>query len=286
MNVLPVITREVRDQARQPLTHGLRMIGVAALLATGFLFTFQSASTPNPGSTMFGYLHLALLGTIWILVPFSAADCLSRERREGTLGLLFLTPLKPPDIVIAKGISHGLRGITLLIAVLPVLNIPFLLGGVSWQQAVVSAAINFSSVCLALAAAIVASALTRQGGRALAGAMVLAACALAAYAYLVGMIVGWNVAARWRTDFSSAEFNVTLGVTILGLSGRLWANILTVLTPGQIVNGVVVAALASMLILSLAVMFAARLIRRSWHESRRRRGCKRLIGYFSSRSSG
>ena len=53
---------------------------------------------------------------IWVLVPLLVADCLSRERREGTLGLLFLTPLTANDIVIAKGLSHGLRAVTLCFA--------------------------------------------------------------------------------------------------------------------------------------------------------------------------
>ena len=135
MNVLPVITRELRAQARQPFTFWLRMLGVVALLGGGAFFVVDAGLAPSRGTELFAYMHVMLLSAVWILVPLGAADCLSRERREGTLGLLFLTPLKPRDIVVAKGLIHGLRGVTLLIAVLPVLAIPFLVGGVTWQQA-------------------------------------------------------------------------------------------------------------------------------------------------------
>ena len=55
------------------------------------------------------------------------SDCLSAEKREGTLGLLFLTNLKARDIVIAKVFSHGLRSLTMWAATLPIIAVPLLL---------------------------------------------------------------------------------------------------------------------------------------------------------------
>src|SRR2546425_8760588 len=133
---------------------------------------------------LFGYMHATLFFAIWILVPLSAADCISRERREGTLGLLFLTPLKSADIVIAKGLAHGLRAATLLVAVLPVLTIPFLLGGVSWQHGLTAALTNFSAICWALAAALVSSSGSRSGLRAMVGAMVFGVVGFFMFAFV------------------------------------------------------------------------------------------------------
>src|SRR5438046_1122237 len=144
MVIFPVIARELRASARQPYTYTLRMAGVAALLISSLLFGIQNGFGPNLGRNLFARLHLTLFCAIWVLVPFLTADCLSRERREGTLGLLFLTRLKATDIVIAKGLAHGLRALTLWLAVLPVMTVPFIAGGVSWQEAVLSALINFS----------------------------------------------------------------------------------------------------------------------------------------------
>ena len=110
---------------------------------------------------------LRAVGAIWVLVPMLTADCISRERREGTLGLLFLTPLKGTDVVVAKGLAHGLRAMTLGLAVLPVLTIPFLLGGVSWAEAVMSVMLNANAMCWALAAGLLASAWSKAWLRAM-----------------------------------------------------------------------------------------------------------------------
>lgn len=210
MNVLPVITRELRAQARQPFTFWLRMLGVAALLVCGFLFASDTSFMPNRGGALFGYMHLTLFGAVWLLVPLGAADCLSRERREGTLGLLFLTPLTARDIVVAKGLTHGVRGLTLVLAVLPVLTIPFLLGGVSWQQALASAFVNFSGLCWALAAALIASAYSKNGLRAMALAVSLAALALCIQCYVAGLMAGWSVPGRLRGYPNSPDLQLNL----------------------------------------------------------------------------
>ena len=109
MTVLPVIARELRASARQPFTYNLRVLGVAALLVAGVLFGLKVGFAPTFGRLLFAALHCTLVGAIWVLVPILTADCISLERREGTLGLLFLTPLSGTDIVVAKGLAHGLR---------------------------------------------------------------------------------------------------------------------------------------------------------------------------------
>src|SRR6267154_12327 len=129
MPFLPVIERELRSSSRQAFTYYLRALGVGALLLASLLFGLDQGFEPNLGSKLFGSLHFTLFCAIWIIVPLLTADCISRERREGTLGLLFLTRLRGPDIVVAKGLAHGLRALTLWIAVLPVVAIPFMLGG-------------------------------------------------------------------------------------------------------------------------------------------------------------
>src|SRR5688572_20525220 len=113
MTILPVIVREVREQARQNFTYSLRMLGVVAVLAACLWSVLNRGLLPGSGGQVFTWIHSALLFAIWLLVPLSASDCLSRERRDGTLGLLLLTPLNARDIVFAKGAAHGLRALTL-----------------------------------------------------------------------------------------------------------------------------------------------------------------------------
>src|SRR5947208_12686555 len=121
--VLPVIERELRACARQPFTYYLRAVGMTALLLECLLFGINNGFGPTLGNKLFGSLHLTLFGAIWILVPLLTADSISRERREGTLGLLFLTRLSATDIVTAKSLAHGLRALTLWLAALPILTI-------------------------------------------------------------------------------------------------------------------------------------------------------------------
>src|SRR6266498_354892 len=188
MNVWPVIVREVRVQARQRFTYTLRMLGAAAVLGALVSWALSQGLLPGQGGHIFVYFHCTLLWAIWILVPLSTADCVSREMREGTLGLLLLTYLTARDIVFAKGLAHGLRALTLWLAALPVVVIPFLMGGLPWQSVALSCAINLSSLALALAASVLASSYCREWHRSLALAMMIGAVLVMAYG--VALLVG------------------------------------------------------------------------------------------------
>src|SRR5262245_43592514 len=79
---------------------------------------------------------LAVVGMIYALLagPLTTVDCLSRERREGTLGLLFLTDLRGYDVVLGKMAAAAFDMVLGLTAVLPLLSIPLLMGGVNLTQ--------------------------------------------------------------------------------------------------------------------------------------------------------
>jgi len=107
VSALPVIGRELLSSARQPATYWVRVLAVAAFLGVLFLVVgLAEATGPDMGRQLFGALHWSLLCAIWVLVPMLTADCISKERREGTLPLLFLTPLTAREIVYAKGMAH------------------------------------------------------------------------------------------------------------------------------------------------------------------------------------
>ena len=172
MNLLPVIVRELRAQSRQSMTYWLRVIGIGAIVGVMALVDVQGAPS-ELGGRLFSALNAALFISIWVFVPLLTADTISREKREGTLGLLFLTPLTPIGIVFGKSLVHTLRAITLFLAVLPALALPFLLGGLTWKDCVVSLLLNGSALVLALAAGLLASTLVTDSRRALSLALVL-----------------------------------------------------------------------------------------------------------------
>ncbi len=268
MTVLPIIGRELRAAARQSFSYHLRVLGVAAMLLAAILFGMDNGLRTDRGDELFASLHFTLFIAIWVLVPFLAADCISRERREGTLGLLFLTHLKPSGVVMAKGVVHGLRAMTLWIAVLPVVAIPILMGGVSWTQVVLSVLINFSALLCALAAGLLASAYSKTW----LSALVRAAC-LASLLFLLMSFMGGNFLAPIFTrrsfliGYTNFLFSIVSGVGFVTNSMGIWPAYLR-LTPGgsQMILAMVKLAIFSASMLAFAVALAGRRIKSIWQE--------------------
>jgi len=175
MSVLPVIVRELRSQARQPLTHWLRIIGglsvVAAILAALWSIgaikpQAQRIALPNLvqtfGTTLFGKMNLFIFLAIWLFVPLATADAVSRERREGTLPLLYLTELHSFGIVVGKAFVHMLRSVSLFLTMIPWLLLPLVFGGVSVSDVLMAMMLDASSVLLAQSAGLLASTIPRD----------------------------------------------------------------------------------------------------------------------------
>src|SRR6267154_2528052 len=90
--------------------------------------------TPGFGAVLFGILTWISLGAALSAGLFFTSDCLSEEKRDGTLGFLFLTDLRGYDVVLGKLLATSLRGFYALLAVFPILAITLLLGGVTGEE--------------------------------------------------------------------------------------------------------------------------------------------------------
>ncbi len=266
MKVWSVIVRELRAQARQSFTYWLRTLGVVVLIGGAILFLGDNYLDRDLGGELFGFMHLLCYLSIWIFVPLSAADCISRERREGTLGLLFLTPLQPPHIVIAKSIAHGLRAGTLIVAIVPALMIPFLLGGVSWYQAVLAAAAHFNAVCWCLAAAVVASAFARTANRAMILACLLVFCGFILFPWTVGAILGLNSQTTWTSGYSQSGYDFFTGFSVVATPPGNIDYVMQFFKPAQLGFAMAVATFISVSALVVAVIVAANRTRSSWRD--------------------
>jgi ABC-type transport system involved in multi-copper enzyme maturation permease subunit len=143
MTFLPIVERELRLAARRRSTFVIRCAAaLLALILAGIACLFAAMSLRSGGKYVFNCLSyyvfiMALLGGV-----FLAADCLSRERREGTLGFLFLTDLKGHDVVLGKFMAISLDAFYGLLAIFPVLGLSLLAGGVTGEE--------FGRMCLAL----------------------------------------------------------------------------------------------------------------------------------------
>lgn len=289
MTLIPIIARELRIQARLTSTYWLRVLGVGSLLLTALYFAKSEGLGPNLGGRLFSYLNFTMFCSIWILVPLFTADCLSREKREGTLGLLFLTPLKARHIVLAKVLAQALRALVLWLVVLPVLTIPFLLGGVSWKEAAMSVLINFSCICWALAAGLLASSVCRVWLRSLLCAGILSATFLLSFLFASGvglLLMLWtlnnpsssifNLIGNNPDEFFRETFNMVTGYQ--GYWGAIFQGA-SPLIIRQLLKLEAIIAAFSILLLFAAILLAAIGVRRGWRD----RPVSRLQLWFNRR---
>src|SRR5256886_17213588 len=134
MRFLPIVDRELRVAARRRGTYALRLLAAsAAFSVTLWLCLLPTQGQPPSvlGKSLFSALSVMAFAYCLLIGPFITADCISVEKREGTIGLLFLTDLRSFDVVLGKWAATSLAGFYGLVAVLPSLGIPVLLGGVT-----------------------------------------------------------------------------------------------------------------------------------------------------------
>ena len=177
MNWLPVVNRELRVAARKRSTFWLRVAAALTALVIGsagmLLSTLQGSGTSELGSVLFSVLTWLCLGAGLSAGLFFTSDCLSEEKREGTLGLLFLTDLRGYDVALGKLLATSLRGFYALLAVLPILAIALLMGGVTGAQFWKSALALVNALFFSLAAGMLVSALSRDSQKALMATLFL-----------------------------------------------------------------------------------------------------------------
>ncbi len=139
MNFLPIAIRELQVTARKLMTYYWRSISAAnaaCITLAWLLVGFSGAVTASQAGTM-TFQALSMLGYAMTAMASSliTCDCISEERREGTLGFLFLTDLKGYDIVVGK-LARLAVPVYCLAAAFPALGFTMLLGGVElWQFA-------------------------------------------------------------------------------------------------------------------------------------------------------
>src|SRR5436309_2118683 len=135
---LPIAARELRVASRKRSTFWLRILAAIIGLVVGaacmLIATMARLPTPDFGSALFGILTWLSLAAALTAGIFFTSDCLSEEKREGTLGFLFLTDLRGYDVLSGKLLATSLRGLYALLAIFPILALTLLMGGVTGGQ--------------------------------------------------------------------------------------------------------------------------------------------------------
>jgi ABC-type transport system involved in multi-copper enzyme maturation permease subunit len=201
MTFLPIVERELREGARKKSPRYTRLVVAAVALLIGL---FQITFVPffSRGTVQGGVAFSIITGFAFLLCVgagiFFTADCLSEEKREGTLGLLFLTDLRGYDVVLGKLAAQLVHLGYALLAIIPGAALPLLLGGVTggelWRISLALA----NLLLFALASGVLASSVCREAGR----AMALTAAILLFFCLFLPLMQGagtaaWGPRADW-----------------------------------------------------------------------------------------
>lgn len=287
-----ILQRELREQSRQAGTYWLRLTG--ALVMLGLLAWVWNSPLHQMATNGRGYfvgLNRVLFLTIWFVGPVLTADCLSREKRDGTIGLLFLTPLRALDIVLGKGFVNAWRAFSMLLAALPVLVVPVLMGGVSWPDATRMFLLHLGALGLALAAGLLASSYATSWIRARLLAFSLAVLAGAIFvllhvtlsATLQALSPGAAGSAGWwelfGRNFQTLWFRNSV---ILRTPAYFWREIGVVVNGGwQPVRFAALLAGGALLLVAAALAVAERGVRLTWQAVPRSPEWERRVRFFT-----
>jgi hypothetical protein len=134
---LPIVERELRGAARRRATFGLRTgLAFAFTLVWAIMMATRPRHYSAPQWNYQVFVFLGIVGMLFCLFSgiFLTSDCLSCEKREGTLGLLFLTDLNGRDVVLGKLAAFSVNATFGLLAVLPLLSLTLMSGGITTAE--------------------------------------------------------------------------------------------------------------------------------------------------------
>jgi ABC-type transport system involved in multi-copper enzyme maturation permease subunit len=290
--VQPVVQRELLEESRRKSLWMLRAAGAVVPMAA--LWLRGSTTWAHDGSMVFGRMNAALLTFCWLVGPVLTADCLSRERREGTLGLLFLTPLRAREVVLAKAFAVMLRAGSVLAAALPMLALPVLMGGVGWMDLARMACTIGASLLVALAAGLLASSWCTHWLRVRLGSAAVSLAAAGLFGAMYELFRTFSFVLTWRgmprgrsvTDIWLLECLNSLGRVGLGpYAGPLiWFEGMGSHTTATTLTVAAVHAAAGGVLAGVVILFAAWVLEHSWRPAAANPMVERFADIMTQRS--
>ena len=165
---LPIVERELGIASRNLGSWLSRWIIAIVAVCFGGLWLGMAYSVGGmmKGDVFFAILTWACFVYCLLAGLWTTSDTLTREKTDGTLGLLFLTDLRGYDVVLGKMITASLKSFYGVLAVLPVLALPLLMGGVTNDQFWRTAGALLNILIFSLSMGMFFSALSLSSGRA------------------------------------------------------------------------------------------------------------------------
>jgi len=173
MTFLPIVDRELRVAARKAPTYWVRTgAGLLVMaLGTGLFLMLQGQPQSEIALSLFYLLSGAAVFYSLMGGIRTTADSLSEEKREGALGLLFLTDLRGIDVVLGKLVANSVHAFYGVLAILPMIGVPMLLGGITAGEYGRMGLLVVNSLFFSLAVGMAVSALSQKAQRAILTSM-------------------------------------------------------------------------------------------------------------------
>lgn len=163
MTFLPIVGRELRVAARRRGTYWSRTLVALLVIGIGMWIYLMARNAAPAEVSVAMFIGLTIVTMLFCLFAGvqTTADCLSEEKRDGTLGLLFLTDLRGYDVVAGKLVAGSLNAFYGLLATLPMLAIPLLMGGVTAAELGRVSLVLINTLFFSLACGMFASVLSK-----------------------------------------------------------------------------------------------------------------------------
>jgi len=161
VNPFPIVGRELLVASRRRETQLIRFVtALTAILVLAFIFiVMRDNARPDQISLI---ILIVIAGFAFFFCNLAGvrltADTLSEEKRNGTLGLLFLTNLRGLDVVLGKMSASSLQAVFGLMAVAPVMMVPLLMGGVDPAEVGRIVGVLFAALFMSLSVGMACSA--------------------------------------------------------------------------------------------------------------------------------
>ncbi len=194
MTFLPIVNRELRVASRRWSTYWLRSgAALAVILAGTWLFLMMRDESPRIiAMTLFCIMTGSAVLSALLSGIRATADSLSEEKREGTLGLLFLTDLRGYDVVIGKLVASSVNSFYAVVAAVPMLAIPLLMGGITLGEFGRMALLTLNTLFFSLSLGMCISAVNHSAQKARGLTLLLVLLLAAGLPAAGGVLAAWG----------------------------------------------------------------------------------------------
>lgn len=141
MRLNPIVKKDVRVQARS-LKICLGVFFYELILALVFFFAMfiiqqeRRYSTTNIYSYMvwlYPILSITQLVILGVVVPVRTASAISGEKERQTFDIMMTTSMTPFAVIMGKIMTAIMQSMFFVVASMPIMALPFIIGGISWD---------------------------------------------------------------------------------------------------------------------------------------------------------